>query len=104
MVAVGRLDFEAPDLDAFPCLRLAYESIKVSGGMCVFSAANEIAVDAFLGERIRFTDIDRVIQAALESTTLTEPKDIATVIALDESARQHATEAVMSISSGRSPR
>ena len=102
MVAVGRLDFEAPDLDAFPCLRLAYESIRVAGGMCVFSAANEIAVDAFLGERIRFTDIDRVIQATLESTTLLEPKDIATVIALDESARQHATEAVASISSGRS--
>ena len=103
MVAVGRLDFEAPDLDAFPCLRLAYESIRVAGGMCVFSAANEIAVDAFLGERIRFTDIDRVIQATLESTTLLEPKDIATVIALDESARLHATEAVASISSGRSP-
>ena len=102
MVAVGRLDFEAPDLDAFPCLRLAYESIRVAGGMCVFSAANEIAVDAFLGERIRFTDIDRVIQATLESTTLLEPKDIATVIALDESARLHATEAVASISSGRS--
>ena len=103
MVAVGRLDFEAPDLDAFPCLRLANESIRVAGGMCVFSAANEIAVDAFLGERIRFTDIDRVIQTTLESTTLLEPKDIATVIALDESARLHATEAVASISSGRSP-
>ena len=101
MVAVGRLDFEAPDLDAFPCLRLAYESIRVAGGMCVFSAANEIAVDAFLGERIRYRYRSRHPGDTGEHYTI-GTKDIATVIALDESARQHATEAVASISSGRS--
>ncbi len=90
LVKVGQLDFEAPNLSAFPCLRLAYEAIELPGGMCAFSAANEIAVDAFLSERIRFTDIDRVIEHTLKTVSLAEPSNLAEVQDLDSMARDVA--------------
>lgn len=90
LVKTGRLDFESPDLEAFPCLRLAYEAINIPGGMCAFSAANEIAVDAFLSETIRFTDIDRTIEATLETISLAEPTTLSEVQSLDRAAREAA--------------
>jgi 1-deoxy-D-xylulose-5-phosphate reductoisomerase len=89
---VGRLDFQRPDLDAFPCLRLAQEAIATAGGMCVFNAANEVAVAAFLDGAIRFTDIDRVIADALEQEAGREPESIAAVEDLDARARTVANE------------
>ena len=100
LVTTGRLDFESPDLEAFPCLRLAYEAINIPGGMCAFSAANEIAVDAFLSESIRFTDIDRTIEATLESISLAEPMTLTEVQSLDRSAREAATAFISDISVG----
>lgn len=100
LVRTGRLDFESPDLDAFPCLRLAYEAINIPGGMCAFSAANEIAVDAFLSQKIRFTDIDRTIEATLESISLSEPTTLLEVQALDRSARDAAIAFTSDISIG----
>ena len=62
LVATARLDFEAPDEARFPCLRLAREAVAAGGtAMAVCNAANEVAVDAFLGNQLRFTDIPRVI-------------------------------------------
>ena len=90
IVSAGRLDFEAPDLEAFPCLALAQWAITQPGGMCVFSAANEIAVAAFLSGEIRFTDIDRVIDAALKATDLAEPDSLDAVQTLDQKAREAA--------------
>ena len=90
IVSAGRLDFEAPDLEAFPCLALAQWAITQPGGMCVFSAANEIAVAAFLSGEIRFTDIDRVIDAALKATELAEPDCLDAVQTLDQKAREAA--------------
>ncbi len=90
LVTVGRLDFEAPNLSAFPCLKLAYEAIDLPGGMCAFSAANEVAVQAFLSERIRFTDIDRVIEHTLKTVRLAEPSNLVEVQDLDSSAREVA--------------
>ena len=92
IVSAGRLDFEAPDLDAFPCLALAQWAITQPGGMCVFSAANEIAVAAFLSGEIRFTDIDRVIDVALKKTDLAEPDSLDAVQALDQKAREAALQ------------
>jgi len=94
IVSAGRLDFEAPDLDAFPCLALAQWAITQPGGMCVFSAANEIAVAAFLSGEIRFTDIDKVIDAALEATDFAEPDSLDAVQALDQKARQAAQQSI----------
>jgi 1-deoxy-D-xylulose-5-phosphate reductoisomerase len=96
IVAAARLDFEAPDLDAFPCLRLAQWAITQPGGMCVFSAANEIAVAAFLSEEIRFIDIDRVIDATLKEVDLLEPDSLDAVQALDNKARETAARYVAS--------
>ena len=95
IVAAHRLDFEAPDLDAFPCLALAQWAISQPGGMCAFSAANEVAVAAFLQGEICFTDIDQVIDLTLKQVELSEPASLDAVQALDETAREvarsHAT-------------
>ena len=96
IVSAGRLDFEAPDLEAFPCLALAQWAITQPGGMCVFSAANEIAVAAFLSGEIRFTDIDRVIDIALKTVDLTEPDSLDAVQALDQKAREAAQQSIAS--------
>ena len=100
LVAAGRLDFEAPDLDAFPCLALAQQAITRPGGMCVFSAANEIAVAAFLAGTVRFTDIDRVIESTLADVSLSEPQSLDAVQALDQVARDAASSRVAALSFG----
>ena len=96
IVSAGRLDFEAPDLEAFPCLALAQWAIAQPGGMCVFSAANEIAVAAFLAGEVRFTDIDGVIDAALRATDLAEPDSLDAVQVLDQKAREAAQHFIAS--------
>jgi 1-deoxy-D-xylulose-5-phosphate reductoisomerase len=67
LAAVGRLTFEPPDLEAFPCLRLAREAAAAGGtGPCVLNAANEVAVHAFLSGRLPFMGIPAVIEQTLE--------------------------------------
>jgi 1-deoxy-D-xylulose-5-phosphate reductoisomerase len=64
----GRLDFEAPDLDRFPCLSLAFRALEGSAGLpIVLNAANEVAVARFLDMRIPFTGIAEVIEESMES-------------------------------------
>lgn len=61
------LAFSKPDTDRFPCLRLAYRAIETGGNApCVLNAANEIAVEAFIGRRIGFCDIPRIIERCLD--------------------------------------
>jgi 1-deoxy-D-xylulose-5-phosphate reductoisomerase len=68
LVAIGRLEFEAPDAQRFPCLRLAREALAAGGAApCILNAANEIAVAAFLERAIRFTDIAAVTEAVLHA-------------------------------------
>jgi 1-deoxy-D-xylulose-5-phosphate reductoisomerase len=86
-------------MTAFPCLALAKRAITQPGGMCVFSAANEVAVAAFLAREIRFTEIDVVIANALEAVTLSEPKSLDAVQTLDKEARSAAAQAVAQIAS-----
>ncbi len=95
MMAVARLDFGAPDLARFPCLRLAGEAARAGGGAsAVLNAANEVAVEAFLADRIRFTDIARVVETTLAEVTVHEPADLDGVLAIDEGARVHAADDV----------
>ena len=94
IVATGKLEFEAPDLEAFPCLALAQWAITQPGGMCVFSGANEVAVAAFLAGDIRFTDIDRVIESVLQTVSLVEPDTLDAVQRLDADAREAANKCV----------
>ena len=94
LVSVAKLDFEAPDLEAFPCLRLAQEAITQPGGMCILNAANEIAVAAFLAGGLGFTGIDNVIAHALENVSGDEPDNLEAVEALDGRARACAQECI----------
>ena len=68
LVELGRLDFEEPDRERFPCLDLAYRAVSGSeAAPAVLNAANEVAVEAFLGRRIRFPEIARLNSAILEA-------------------------------------
>ena len=67
LLANNKLDFEKPDTGKFPCLELAREAAELGGVYpCILNAANEIAVEAFLNEEIRFTDIPRIIKRTME--------------------------------------
>lgn len=96
---VAKLDFEKPDLSRFPCLRLCYEAIKKGGSATiVLNAANEIAVAAFLDEKIRFNDIAVLIEQALNKSTITE--DVSTledILQADAMARTITNECILAM-------
>lgn len=88
---VARLDFEKPNFDHYPCLKLAYQAHD-SGGYATIAlnAANEIAVNAFLEKQIRFTDIPRVIESTLEKAPSGTPQHINDILDQDLSSRRSA--------------
>ena len=91
--ALRHLDFEEPDFERFPCLRLAYEAAEKGGAHCIaLNAADEIAVEAFLERRIPFMGIPRTIERVLAATPEAHPATIAEVLATDRAARQTARE------------
>ena len=86
---IGQLRFEAPDLDKFPCLRLAAESARAGhGAQVVLNAANEVLVAAFLAEKLPFTAIPRLVGQALEKCPLREPSTVEEILDLDREARE----------------
>ena len=91
LAALRHLDFEEPDFQRFPCLRLAYEAAEKGGSHCIaLNAADEIAVEAFLERRIPFTGIPDTIERVLASTPEAHPATIAEVLAVDREARRQA--------------
>jgi 1-deoxy-D-xylulose-5-phosphate reductoisomerase len=91
LAALRHLDFEEPDFQRFPCLRLAYEAAEKGGSHCIaLNAADEIAVEAFLERRIPFTGIPDTIERVLASTLEAHPGTIAEVLAVDREARRVA--------------
>lgn len=91
--AMKALEFKAPDLGKFPCLRLAIEAAKAGhGAQVVLNAANEVLVARFLAGEARFTDIPRGVEHMLERHTAGEPGSIDEVLALDEETRQRTEE------------
>jgi len=93
--AVGQLSFERPDSRRFPCLALAYDALRAGGSApTVLNAANEIAVHAFLGGRLRFTAIPLVIKETLAAVPAPAAADLAAVQAVDRRSRRVAGEAV----------
>ncbi|MCQ9616289.1 1-deoxy-D-xylulose-5-phosphate reductoisomerase [Paenalcaligenes niemegkensis] len=67
LTAMGRLDFEEPDFERFPCLKLSFEALATSQAACItLNAANEVAVDLFLKRKISYNDIPRVISNSIE--------------------------------------
>ncbi|HEX9505964.1 MAG TPA: 1-deoxy-D-xylulose-5-phosphate reductoisomerase, partial [Acidimicrobiia bacterium] len=91
---VSRLDFEPPDLEAFPCLALAYEAGRAGGGApAMLSGANEVAVAAFLDGRISWSAIASVVAETLDAGT-GNVLDLADVLEADRVARARASKAV----------
>ena len=91
LFAIGRLDFERPDEQRFPCLRLAREAVQAGGSApAMLNAANEVAVEAFLQRRIRFTDIARMIEAVLNALPVRAVEALDTVFEADTRARELA--------------
>ncbi len=89
LTRVGALTFFEPDVDKFPCLRLARAALERGGSApVVLNAANEIAVAAFLERRIGFTKIAELIERALQAVPHTEPKTIDDCVAADGQARE----------------
>jgi 1-deoxy-D-xylulose-5-phosphate reductoisomerase len=95
LAKIGQLTFEAPDFDRFPALRLAYESLRTGrGATTVYNAANEVAVAAFIGGKIKFGAIARLVEATMDAwirsgnlAPLTSADD---AIAVDHNARNKA--------------
>ncbi|MGH2352330.1 MAG: 1-deoxy-D-xylulose-5-phosphate reductoisomerase [Chloroflexota bacterium] len=90
LAALGKLHFEAPDVERFPCLKLAVDACKAGGtAPAVLCAADEVAVEQFLLGRIRFMDIPRIVDQALEAHV---PQRVASLEQLlDVDATAHAT-------------
>ena len=95
LVALGRLDFEAPDLERFPALRLAREALAAAGARpAILNAANEVAVAAFLDRRIGFLDIAAIVADTLARYDPAAPADVDSVLRVDVEARRLAGECV----------
>ncbi|MDE5849400.1 MAG: 1-deoxy-D-xylulose-5-phosphate reductoisomerase [Muribaculaceae bacterium] len=85
------LTFERPDLDKFPLLGYAFDAIEKGGTMpCILNAANEIAVQAFLEGRVRFTDMPVIVRKTMEATPWSDTPDLDTLIATNAEARKIA--------------
>jgi len=99
------LDFAPPDLKKFPCLRLAYEAVEAGGAKTVaLNAADEVAVAAFLENKIRFDQIPRVIEDVLAATSSGALESIKRVLEADVEARQMAQDRVKDVRKNQRPR
>ena len=92
---VRQMDFEEPDLERFPCLRLAYEAISAGGIMpTVLNASNEVAVDEFLNERIKFTDIPVVIEQCMSQFSVSSADTLEIILDTDQQAREKSYQII----------
>lgn len=95
LASLQKLDFYPPDLDKFPCLRLAYEAAEAGGAKTIaLNAADEVAVAAFLDGVIGFTDIFRIISRVLDETRPRSAESIKKVLQMDSEARALAAEVI----------
>ena len=95
LLAVARLDFQAPDLQRFPCLDLAYQAIREGGtAPAILNAANEVAVGAFLAGRLGFTDIARTVETTLQAVASGPANDLGAILETDGRARAAAEQTI----------
>ena len=93
LATIGSLSFQHPEPDRFPCLGLAYAALRAGGTVpAVLNAANEIAVEAFLAGRLRFTAIAHVIDEALQRVAAAPGETLEALLDADRRARRAATE------------
>ena len=96
---LGSMSFEAPDLERFPALGLAYEALRKGGNMpCIMNAANEAAVAAFLQEKIGFYDITDVVRETMETSEFVKFPDIYAIFGTNEAALAKAKTLIDKIS------
>ena len=99
LAAVGSLHFGTPDLDRFPCLRIAMEAGRQGGTVpAVMAAADEVAVERFMAHEIPFTAIPAVIEQVLSRHQRVDDPDLETVLGVDAWARQAARAAAVGVS------
>ncbi len=97
MFQVVQLNFQAPDFERFVCLRLAYDALRLGGtAPAILNAANEVAVDAFLNEKIAFTQIARIVEQTMERLTVHNVNSMDVVLSADQQARLTANELLLS--------
>jgi 1-deoxy-D-xylulose-5-phosphate reductoisomerase len=95
LATAGPLTFRAPDRERFPCLGFAYAALRLGrGASAVLNAANEVAVQAFLDGRLRFTDIAPTIEDILERYDPPAPRDVDDLLEIDRQARVLAANGV----------
>ena len=88
LTSISGLHFEAPDLDRFPCIALAYRALREGGTLpAAMNAANEEAVGAFIDERICLTEIPLIIESVMDAHTNQPARDIETILEADRTAR-----------------
>lgn len=88
---IGKLDFEAPDDDRFPAIKLARGAIEAGGAVpAILNAANEIAVAAFLNDDVQFLEITEIVSRIVDSYSPPEPNDLADIFAIDKETRKRA--------------
>lgn len=85
LAKVGSLTFEAPDYERFPCLGLAFDALKAGGtAPAILNVANEAAVNLFLGERIGFMDIARIVEEMISSEAVDSEADLAEILEMEK--------------------
>ena len=95
----NNLTFKKPNYDLFPCLKYAFEAIKIGGTMpCVLNASNEIAVEYFLNEKIKFTEIPKIVYKTIEEYKSKNKLDynLEDVLQADKFAREFAKNLILS--------
>lgn len=92
---LGGFTFSEPDLSKFPCLAIAMEAIRKGGNIpCAMNAANEVAVEAFLNEQIRFTDIPAVVERSIEKCSFVKEPDMSAITDTDKAVREYAANLI----------
>ena len=92
---IARFDFKEPDMQRFPCLRLAYEALTAGGtAPAILNAANELAVEAFLQGRLGFMEISTIVEKSLEQLAVSPVTDLGALLRVDAEARDVAKELI----------
>jgi len=95
LIEVAKLEFEAPDTQRFPCLRLAYDALAAGGtASAILNAANEVAVAVFLREQIQYLDIPRLLEMTLQQLPAEPVQSIEQLLAIDAEARAFVAQAI----------
>jgi 1-deoxy-D-xylulose-5-phosphate reductoisomerase len=95
---VARLDFVAPDMVRFPCLKLAFEAVRAGGtAPVVLNAANEVAVAAFLDRRLGFLGIAELVDRTLQAIEVQPVEDLDQLLEMDRQARRLAEQALQTL-------